>query len=238
MGKWNWLLCLGVLGSGQVLAQPPAPPNEVAVLSTLHTFHAEVTAYDNDAFARAIQTLQPDVLCIEIGPEAWAARKIERNKVEYPQVVYPLLNAHQWPVCLLEPSDAVAKDMLSAYIPASQRFHAERAEAGKAFTAWSMGMYELLKHHWTSPAAVNDRVTDDLMQAKHSIQDVLIGEDERQGWEAWNRHFLDRIVEAARQHPGKRIVVLAGAEHGYWLRRELAAQPQLQLLDTAALLSE
>lgn len=229
-----WWLCLGLL-AGHASARAPA---EVTVLSTLHRLHAEVPAYDNAALARAIEKLTPDVLCIEIGPEAWAARKPERTKVEYPQVVYPLIDAHDWPVCLLEPSDAVAKDMLSAYLPANQRFHAERPETGKAFNAWQAAMYELLKHHWTTPAAVNDRLTDGLMQAKHAMQDALVGADERQGWEAWNRHFLDRIVEAAQQHPGKRIVVLAGAEHGYWLRRELSAQPGLRTLDAATLLAD
>lgn len=148
------------------------------------------------------------------------------------------VDARQLPVCLLEPADAQARVILASYLPSSQRFHDQRADTAKAFDDWQTAMYALLKHHWTSPSAVNDRITDDLMQAKHGLQDALIGADEKQGWEAWNRHFLARIVEAAQQHPGKRIVVLAGAEHGYWLRRELATQPGLQLLDTAALLAD
>lgn len=213
-----------------------AVPAAVAVLSTRHRVHAEVPAYDNAALAAAITAPASKMLCIAIGPQAWAARKPGRTKVQYPDVVYPLLDAQQWPVYLLEPDDALARRMLADNLPSSQRFHSERPETAKAFGEWQAGLYGALKHHWTSPAAVNDRVTDGLMQSKHGLQDALIGPQEQQGWEAWNRHFLERIVEAAQQNPGKRIVVLVGVEHGYWLRRELVAQPGVQQLDTAALL--
>ena len=63
------------------------------------------------------------------------------------------------------------------------------------------------------------------------------GEGERAGWEAWNGEFLATIARAAQEHPGKRIVVLVGAEHGYWLRAALARTPGLRLLDTASLLA-
>jgi hypothetical protein len=34
-----------------------------------------------------------------------------------------------------------------------------------------------------------------------------------------------------------RVVALVGVEHGYWLRRELAKEKDLEVLDTAALLA-
>ena len=85
---------------------------------------------------------------------------------------------------------------------------------------------------------MNDAVTDQQMRAKHPLQEALVGEGERTGWDAWNRHFLDVITSAAAEHPGKRIVVLVGAEHGYWLRERLAGRPNVRLLDTAALLAD
>lgn len=229
------LLALGMMALAAVASAAPA---EVAVLSTLHRLHATVPAYDNAALAAAIERLAPDVLCLEVGPEAWAARRPERTKVEYPEVVYPLLDRHRWPVCLLEPDEATARAIAGPYMAASQAFHAGRPDAAAAFDAHGQALYAVLAHHWDSPAAVNDGVTDAVLQAKHVLQEALGGEGERRGWEAWNRHFLDRIAAAARAHPGKRIVVLAGAEHGYWLRRALAGRDDLRLLDTAALLAD
>lgn len=231
----RWLLGLALLGQAMVAG---AAPPEVAVLSTLHKLHAEVPAYDNAALAAALVRLQPDVLCIEVGPEAWAARRPEGVKVEYPLVVYPLIDRYRWPVCLLEPADAQAREITRPYIAANQAFHRDRPGAGEAFNGYMDAMYALLKHHWQTPSAVNDPVTDAVLAAKHQLQDALVGADERRVWEAWNQQFLERIVEAAAQHPGKRIVVLAGAEHGYWLRARLAGREDLRLLDTPALLAE
>jgi hypothetical protein len=79
-------------------------------------------------------------------------------------------------------------------------------------------------------------VTDSVLRAKHELQQALVGEGERTGWERWNRQFLGVILQAAKENPGKRIVVLVGAEHGYWLRGHLAQATGVQLLDTAELL--
>lgn len=76
------------------------------------------------------------------------------------------------------------------------------------------------------------------MRAKHALQAGLVGEGERAGWDAWNGEFLATVERAARENPGKRIVVLVGAEHGYWLRDALSRAPGVRLLDTAALLAE
>lgn len=48
--------------------------------------------------------------------------------------------------------------------------------------------------------------------------------------------FPGVVLQAAKENPGKRIVVIVGAEHGYWLRGHLARASGVQLLDTAGLL--
>ena len=225
-------LLLGLAGSAAA-----AGPAEVVVLSTLHKLHAEVPAYDNAAFGAAIVALKPDVLCIEVGPEAYAARKPERTKVEYPQVVYPLIDTHRYPVCLLEPADAKAREIGLPYMKAQAQFQERQPEKAAAQGRYMEALFDALKQHWTSPAAVNDPVTDTLLQGKHALQEALQGEEERAGWDAWNQHFLARIVEAAAEHAGKRVVVLVGAEHGYWLRQRLADHQDVCLADTVALLN-
>ena len=48
--------------------------------------------------------------------------------------------------------------------------------------------------------------------------------------------FPGVVLQAAKENPGKRIVVIVGSEHGYWLRGHLAQAGGVQLLDTAGLL--
>lgn len=211
-----------------------ARPAEVVVLATLHQMHSEVPAYGFDELRKTIIRLSPDVLCMEVSKHNFTARTDEGVKVEYPRTVYPLLDEKGYEFCALEPDVDVAAKIIEPYVAANQAFARARPEAHAAFGAYSDAMYALLKQHWRSAAAVNDHVTDQVLGAKHDIQAALIGEGERTGWEAWNRHFLQRILDAAK--PAKRVVVLVGVEHGYWLRRELANQESVVLLDTAEIL--
>jgi hypothetical protein len=214
-----------------------SPPAEVAVLSTLHGMHAEVPGYGDEDLARVIRRLAPDVLCLEVSPEALAERRPETVKVEYPRVVYPLLEREAYATCTLEPPREVAQEIIAPYLAANREFAAVSPETHQAFSAYSEALYALLKRHWHDAASVNDATTDQAMQGKHALQESLIGPGEAAGWEAWNRHFSSRIRDAAAAHPGKRVVVLVGAEHGYWLRRDLAGAPGIVLLDTAGLLA-
>ena len=223
--------CLPLAHAGERL------PAEVAVLATLHRMHAEVPAYDNAALKRSIERLAPDVLCIEVSPARYAARGPEANKVEYPAVVYPLVDAHRYRVYPMEPAPPRDAEILQPYLAANRAFAEQQPAASKAFQAQTGALYDTLRLYWTSPARVNDAVTDAQMQAKHALQAALVGEGERTGWEAWNGEFLATVARAARDNPGKRIVVLVGAEHGYWLRAALARTPGVHLLDTAALLA-
>lgn len=83
---------------------------------------------------------------------------------------------------------------------------------------------------------MNSTWTDDLFAVKHAYQHRLHGPAEKKGWEGWNSFFLDQIVAAAAANPGKRIVVIVGVEHCYWLRGHLHDSAGIELLDTASLL--
>lgn len=220
------------------VAQAARPaPADIAVLVTLHQLHAEVPAYSQAALAAAIERLAPDALCIEVRPDHYAARAPEPNKVEYPGVVYPLIDAHHYRVYPMEPASPRYEAILQPYLAANRTFAEGQPQAAAAFSAHGEALYAALRAYWSSPARVNDAVTDAQMRAKHALQAGLVGDGERAGWDAWNGEFLAAVTRAAHDNPGKRIVVLVGAEHGYWLRVALAKTPGVRLLDTAALLA-
>lgn len=234
---------LRVLASALVLAMAlpaaaKAPPAQVAVLATLHQLHATSPAYSFEALGRAIERLQPDVLCVELQPDDLQRRPAEATKQEYPDVVYPLIDRHHYRVYAMEPAEPVYSDILNPYIQAGHDFSVRAPEQAEAFSRYSDGAYIGLQAYWASPARVNDAVTDSVLRAKHELQQAMVGDGERTGWERWNRQFLGVILQAAKENPGKRIVVIVGAEHGYWLRGHLAQAPGVQLLDTAELLRE
>ena len=215
----------------------PASPAEVIVLSTLHQLHATTPGYGFEALAGIVERLDPDVLCVELQAEDLVARPPEQNKQEYPEAIYPLIDRQHYRVVALEPSEPRFSALLGPYLQATRAFGESAPQERKAFDAYTEGLYAALARYWISPARVNDAVTDSLLRAKHDLQQALIGTGERAGWEAWNTHFLEVIVQTARANPGQRIVVTVGAEHGYWLREHLATEAGITLRDAAALLA-
>lgn len=232
------LICVPARLVGQESGEVPraTAPAEVVVLSTLHQLHPQVPGYGFDDLSRIIERLAPDVLAVELTAEDLAERKEQRAKQEYPRSVYPLLERHDYQLVPLEPSEPLFSEMVRPNLESSKAFTERTPETARAFGAHSKAVFDYLMRYWDSPAAVNSSTTDALFEVKHTFQDAVMPPEQAAGWEAWNQHFLERIVEAAQAHPGRRIVVLVGAEHGYWLRQRLRNQPQVDLLDTEALL--
>lgn len=229
------LLVLAGLCAPAYAAKAPA---RVVVLATLHAMHAEVPAYGFDRLGSIIEALEPDVLCLEVQPRDLQVHGPERVKQEYPRVIYPLLARHQYAVYALEPAEPEFSAIVRPYASASQAFGQQHPRQAQAFAAYGEATLKALAAYWTSPRRVNDATTDAVLDAKHRLQQGMVGPGERAGWQAWNGHFLQVIERAAREHPGARIVVAVGVEHTYWLRRHLRGLPGITLEDTASLLPD
>lgn len=231
----RWLILIGCWLAFPVMATAQTPAT-VVVLDTLHQMHAEVPAYDNAALGHAIERLKPDVLCVELQPDDLTTRPVEKTKQEYPAVIYPLIDHHHYRVYAMEPTEPLYDAILTPYRGNTEAFDTHQPARAEAFSKYSESLYTVLKAYWTSPAAVNDEATDSAFRAKHVLQEALMGPGEHAGWEAWNDHFLEVIERAARENPGRLVVVTVGAEHGYWLRAHLRNVADVTLLDTPAAL--
>lgn len=213
-----------------------AAPAEVVVLATLHQLHGEIEGYSFDDLSTLIERLEPDVLAVELTPADLASRRDQAIKQEYPRVVFPLLDRHAWETVPLEPPPPLYDELVGLFRGASADLRDNDPSRAETFDLYLGKLYEVLLERWTSAAAVNSGETDALFEAKHRFQSALLGRDEARAWEAWNAHFLARILDAAERHRGRRIVVLVGAEHGYWLRARLREKP-VSLLDAESLLA-
>jgi hypothetical protein len=226
-----WAITLGAIGQA---ATPP--PSEVIVLCTMHQLHEEVSFYTYADLSSDIERLRPDVLAVELTPADLKAKTEQKNKREYQNSVYPLLQRHNWPTVALEPEDPRRSELIGLTQAAERSSGQTSPQKSETFGIYVEGLYKYLLATWHSPADVNASWTDHLFAVKHQFQNSLYGSREEQGWEGWNQYFLSQIMVAAKQNPGKRIVVIVGAEHGYWLRAHLREQPGIALLDAASLL--
>lgn len=239
LGRLLFALAVSLMLPASVHARAPqahAQPAQVIVLVTLHRMHETVPGYSFDRLGQIIEQLKPDVLCVELQPEDLTARPDESTKREYPKVIYPLIDRYHYQVYALEPAEPTYSAIIKPYVAGAQIFQKEQPAMASAFDQYSKGLYAGLTAYWTSPARVNDATTDAQFTAKHALQQAMMGAAERTGWQRWNGEFLATITRAARENPGKRIVVTVGAEHGYWLRDHLADVSGVKLLDTASML--
>ena len=210
---------------------------EVIVLSTLHQLHAQTDDYSFDDLSDVIEQLHPDILAVELTAVDLESRREQSTKQEYQRVVFPLMDKHNYDVVPLEPPQPLYDELVGLFRKAQKDLSEQNPVGAESFNLYADSLFEFLGERWVSPGAVNSRATDILFESKHRFQSALYGAEEAQAWQGWNQHFLQQILQTAEAHPDKRILVLVGAEHAYWLRSHLA-DSEVILLDTQRLLAD
>lgn len=198
-----------------------APQATIHVVPTLHQYHAAVPAYGFDALTRVLDDLAPDVLVLELTERALRERRPQVVKQEYQNSVFPYLARRAIPAVAMEQDEALAEDFVTQGLEAEQRFRQAWPRRHAEYEHGMRDLFDRLLRSWDSPAAVNSARSDGLVEEKHEREAELFGAGYRDSWDRWNDHFAQAIATTARANPGRRVVVLAGFEHGYWLRRRL-----------------
>lgn len=234
MTKTLILFCTVMLAATGLAATPP--PSEVVVLCTLHQMHEQTVFYSYADLSAAIEKLRPDVLALELSESDLKDRVEQKTKREYQNSVYPLLRRHPWITVAMEPADPRRSELIGLLRQSEESLQKSSPQKDEAFDTYTDTVFKYLLSEWHSAADVNSSWTDRVLAVKHQFQDAVYGPKEAEGWEGWNQNFLQQILGAAGQNPGKRIVVIVGVEHGYWLREHLRGQARVELGDTESLL--
>lgn len=223
------VLFTSTLAIGLPLDHGKAKKPKVYVLSALHQLHDKTPYYSFDELTRIIDRIDPDVIVVELTPADLASRKEQVNKQEYQRSVFPLAEKRGYELVPMEPAEPKFSEIVGVVRRSESALRTASPDKAAAFTIYANYLWEHLLNTWKSPADVNSAETDAMFAVKHGFQNELFGPEQKKGWEAWNRHFLDRITETARNNPGKRILVVVGAEHSYWLRSRLADKDGIDL---------
>ena len=221
-----------IVASAFAIAGQKSRQTEVAVLSTLHNFHQGSKYYPFETLARSVENLKPDVLAVELTASDLETRRTQKTKVEYQQSIFPLIDRHRYIAVPLEPGQPQFGELVSLVQRSEKTLRDASPQKAEAFTAYSDALYDYLFRTWKSPSDVNSRETDALFEVKHDFQNKLFGPEQKRGWDEWNQHFVERILAAADKYPARRIVVLVGVEHAYWLRNRLRANADIRFIET------
>lgn len=213
--------------SGVTLARPV---NDVYVIGTLYKRHADVPAFSTDVLRRVIADIKPQVLVLDVTPNELRDRRVHPSKIEYPQAIFPFVEEAKLPTYAAEPDEPLFTSIQDEIRAIFKRSNAANPAQQSTLDAHSKATYEALKLHWQSAADVQDALTGTALTAKERLADTLtpgmakIGED-------WDRHTADVAVRAAKEHPGKRVLVLTGLQNRPLVLANLKAAKGINLVD-------
>ena len=201
----------------------------VFVLSTLHQFHSDSSFYSFTTLSNIVRDLKPDVICVELTPTDLASRKEQKTKQEYPKSIFPLADKYGYRMVPMEPGEPLFTELVGLTRQSERELRENHPDKAEAFSIFTEELYKQLFAQWDSVLAINSQITDSNFEVKHRYQNALFGAKQEGAWEEWNKHFLQTIVDTAQKYKGKRIVVLVGVEHAYWLRARLRTEKSIRL---------
>lgn len=218
-----------LLAIGPVSGQKRTKKAEVFVLATLHQFHADSKYYSFDQLSQIIRDVRPDVICVELTGGDIKSRRKQSTKVEYEKSVFPVADKYNYQLVPLEPDEPKFSTLVSLNVESERELRTADAGKAEAFSLFTDGLYAHLFSVWRSPLDVNSSMTDSHFEVKHNYQNALYGDKQRRVWEEWNGHFLEQVLNTARSTDKKKVLVLVGVEHAYWLRKALRKQKGVHL---------
>jgi hypothetical protein len=204
---------------------------ELFVLATLYGRHKTVTAYDLPTLRKIISAIKPDVLVLDVTPMELKEGKVWPGKIEYTEVIFPLIKNGRYRVYPAEPDEPMFSEIVNATIEAIRKFEAANPETATAMKQFTVSTYDALKSYWRTPAEVNSQVTDRVLHGKKALEAQLQGTVRADGQKRWDQHTVDVARRAVKENRGKRVLVLVGIENCYAIRELLGRDPQINLVN-------
>ncbi|MFC5272343.1 hypothetical protein [Adhaeribacter terreus] len=207
-----------------------ASPAEVQVLATIHKFHLSNPNYPYAKVTQLIQTFNPDIIAIEIRPEDL------KEDTTYLKQFYPLEMRQvlkDFPLEKVRGIDWYGEEMRGKKMP-SDVFKNEQTELGKIkkleremnrdslviprlAPLAELGKQQAELARTAPPAVLSNGQYDELTRNFYEVLDEAVKDTRYETYTNFNRRrdeiITENIVNLVQENPGKRIIVLLGANH-------------------------
>ncbi|HEV8333490.1 MAG TPA: hypothetical protein VGQ22_18845 [Steroidobacteraceae bacterium] len=210
-----------------------AAPTPIYVVGSLYSRHQLIAAYDLNALRRIVLAIDPDVVVVDCTPTEVREQRVHPSKVEYPQVIFPLVQQHGYRVYAAEPDEPLFTQIVQPLAQALSGFAKDKPEQARILDAYDKATWAALAMYWRSPADAHDETTG-LALAGHKALDTRVhGDLQAQANTRWIEHWVQIVRQAAAENPGKRILAVAGIDNRGEIERELRRDPALGVVDMA-----
>ena len=237
---------LFIVTTGAILAQKKT---KLLILPTIHTGHAKNVRYSFNHVARIIENFEPDIIAIEIRPEDMDQDTAYLKKFYQPEMIMALMG---YPGVQKVGIDFMGSEMEGKNLPANfsrdtvgemgrfrimnQKLMKDTAIV-KARIAKGMVQLKSKQGEMMSKLSANelldgsyDLVTDEYTKA----QTTVLANTAYQYYDAFSikrdQKIANNIKDIALKNPGKRIIVLSGANHHNRAVNTLRAEKSVKLI--------
>lgn len=204
----------------------------LVIIGTLHLDPIEYRQYGL-WLENVIEQVAPDIICAELSPEQLAGTQSCNSKPEQRIIVIPTAKRLNIPIVPIQPSTIYGLDW-------EQRYTAARSELCgndclKAISEFLDDLsqeearsWRLAMHH---PSRIEDLQLDvyDIFPAARDAAVEKFLPQIAQLMTEWNMRFLEIIESTIDGNASKRILVIAGLWHKYWLWNRILTRTDIEL---------
>lgn len=208
--------------------------DRVVVVGALHGLHDREPAFGYDGLRSAIVDFRPDVLVLEVRPDELAEKKPTPGRPEYPAVIWPLLARMRVDAVAMEPGGDLYKQITGQAGAAFAALKQRNPAGAAALTRLDEATDEALLAYWRMPGQVQDEKTAAVASGLQSAQFALAGPDFAAAQARWDGYMASQVRQAVRDHPGKRVMVVASYRNRALLDRAAREQAPQRIVDARA----
>lgn len=205
--------CTGGMEQPQRSVEKGPVRARVALLGTLGQLHAEAIRYDLQRLRTLVETLEPDILAIEVEPDAWESDDPERLPLEVRAALAPASRLI---------------DTVVVPLGAEARLEPATDDGGllRLRMALIRGADDLLNtiaRAVDDPAAVSRGAYAHLCGRVCRLEAAAIGKEGRAAWAQANDRVIGRLREAVAANPGSRVLVAVNCRRVHVVAARLRA---------------
>lgn len=247
-------LCLfglaALVGACSAPAEKPATAsglNIVTIVGAIHGQHRRSQQYSLTKLNDAIVRFNPDIIMVELPPERFAIAQANFNQFgevresrtdDFPElidVVFPLSKERTFKMVPVAAWTQKIADDRRAVLAKLQQ-DPLRAAQWKQHQAAVAAYNKAVRGRSDDPAFIHSSGYDAAVKMRQENYENLFGDDlGAGGWETINAAHYKKIAAAldSVQGQGKRILILYGAWHKYWILEQLEKRRDIQIVNAA-----
>ncbi|MFB0534970.1 MAG: hypothetical protein ACETWR_08310 [Anaerolineae bacterium] len=198
------------------------PKTRLALLGTLGHLHTEPLRYDLACLRSLVEALEPDLLGVEVEPEAWERGDLRGAPVEVRDGLVPAARRTDTVIVPLGGPSPV------------ELAPPERGELARLRANLMQGADRLLtelQRVSDGPEGVNSALFGHVCGLICTVEAAVAGDAGRRAWQTTNERILERLLWAMRRDPGRRVLVAMQCQRVHWLELRLKRVPNIELVD-------